>query len=241
MNFANLSPADRLKVSGLIGLIVVIMFVVVQTMLGALSPKKPAPTANNTSPAAAPGTTPPAVETATVPSAPAVGSQARTADAEKGLRGDPLLDLDFHDPFEPAADVKSKPSVTPAAARNTQPVVDILPSGRPDRFASPHGFASGGSFPPLPAFGSSSQPPAAVAVVPPPPEPEIQVVGVIHGDPSVATLQVAGRIVLARPGDLLAKGYRLMAVDQEGVVIRHEHERVTLRVGATINEPKPGK
>ena len=39
MSFANMTPAERLKASGLIGLIVVVLFFVVHIMLGAVSPK----------------------------------------------------------------------------------------------------------------------------------------------------------------------------------------------------------
>src|SRR5438477_12835830 len=46
MNFANMNPAERLKASGLIGLIVVALFFVVHTMLGAVSPKSSAQTAD---------------------------------------------------------------------------------------------------------------------------------------------------------------------------------------------------
>jgi hypothetical protein len=84
-----------------------------------------------------------------------------------------------------------------------------------------------------PAGGSMG--PAAVL---PPPEPSIRVVGIVHGDPSVATIQVANRTLLARPGDVLHTGYRLLSVGPEAVVIRCKGERVEMRVGATLNEQK---
>ena len=39
MTFANMTPTERIRASGLIGLIVIILFFVVHTMLGALAPK----------------------------------------------------------------------------------------------------------------------------------------------------------------------------------------------------------
>ena len=68
--------------------------------------------------------------------------------------------------------------------------------------------------------------------------PEIDVIGVVSGQPSVATLRVEGHVITARPGDLIAKGHRLVTVSDEGVVIRAHGELTSLRVGAGVNNSK---
>jgi hypothetical protein len=134
------------------------------------------------------------------------------------------------------ADTNDEIKRTPKFARRGAPGGPRNSSVRFPEFdgKAPATFAAG-----LPTLGPESPAPNGAAVAPAPPaDPEIRVVGVVHGDPSVATLQVAGRTVIARPGDALAKGWRLLSVNSEGIQIRHQTEIMPVRVGGSINESR---
>ncbi len=243
MNFSNLSPAERMKVSLLGGVIVIVLFFVAHTLLGALSPKKPAnkqakqdakTSTSSASTTSAPGASAPV----------AVGAEGFTgvklaqAGGKSKLGESPDLDMGTHDPFVPLQDTKPGPQ---AAPKLPAPAPDAARAAPDVSVKASHGFGGVGpsGMPPLPLLGAG--PPglgAAPAAVIPPPEPTIRVVGIVHGDPSVATIQVAERTMLARPGDALYTGYRLMQVGPESVVVRHKGERIPMRVGDMINEQK---
>jgi len=241
MNFANLTPAERMKASGLIGLIVVVVFFVVYTMMGALGGKK--------APANAPVNTPDDTASVSAPGGPLSPNPSGPVDPSQPF---PVTDAKNHqsttenldlykldaDPFIPIRS-KATPSAAAMSAMNHgQPNVSIMPAaqhnplppfGQPRQGLTPFGvnpFQSGGR----PAEIEKPEPPKFL--------PEIQVVGVVSGQPSVATLRVEGHVITARPGDLLAKGHRLVAVNDEGVVIRSHGELTSLRVGAGVNNSK---
>lgn len=249
MSFANISPADRMKVSALCGLIVVIVFFIVHTLLGAMAPqqkKRPAPgqTAKQEQPAT------PADAHAPLPNeAPAVadeglleGAQFVQATPGQGLKDNPELQPLQHDPFTPLReDKQARPPASepnPDAGRRA-PSVSVGDS-RPVTPAL-FGAGNGGGLPGMFSGGTGSGATAAMAVLPPP-EPPIKLIGIVHGDPSVVTVQVQDRVMLARPGDMLARGYWLHAITPESAVIRHKKANLTLRVGGLLNEPaeKPG-
>lgn len=244
MSFSNLSPAERLKVALLGGLIVIVLFVVAHMLLGALSPKKSAAppksgAASKSTPASNPAGSP-AAASATVTGDGFTGIKLAQAGKSK-LSDSPDLDMDTHDPFVPLPDTKQNGAATPA---QQQPARQTAP-GRPAPDVSVKtpraggGLEIGGGMSPLPPLGSAmGGGPMSPAAVLPPPEPTIKVVGIVHGDPSVATIQVANRTVLARPGDVLHNGYRLLEIEPDAVVIRCKGQRLEMRVGAMINEPK---
>lgn len=245
MSFANLSPADRMKVSALAGLIVVIVFFIVHTLLGAMAPQKkkaaPTTTAKQEQPA-----TPPDAHAPLPNEPPAVadegllgGSLFAQATPNVSLKDNPELQPTQHDPFTPLREEKS--SRAPAAESNTAssrsaPSVAVGES-RPVTPAL-FGSSSGGGLPGLFSGGSGSGATAAMAVTPPA-EPTIKLIGIVHGDPSVVTVQVQDRVMLARPGDALARGYRLHAITPDSAVIRHNNANITVRVGSLLNEPAP--
>ncbi len=230
MSFANMTPAERLKASGLIGLIVVVLFFVVHTMLGAVSPASSQQPAADPQPGAAPQ-----AQQAAAGTPPAPGS-LKTPDGAWPIQEDPKVGRDLKkaallqtdtDPFMPLA---KAPVDTKPASSGFQPA----PAQRPDIQVTPI-YAK-----PLPniasnpsGFGGSQTPGTVVVELP---EPEIRVVGVVKGDESVATLEVSGRTRYFRPGEALAKGYRLDGIDDEGVNIRHKNKSIFVRVGAGINE-----
>jgi len=246
-----------MKASGLIGLIVVVLFFIVHTMLGALSPKKPAPPPQS-APAqtGVPGPPPPAGGPDSAPEEPGEGfPTGKLASAKESLSESSSLNLNISDPFSPIRDTNARPTAS-GGRINTEPHVSVQapnfdpmrPVGPVTSSFNPPAFKptgdSGGSLPPLSALGlgsdspgpNGSQPEAAAA--PPTPEPEIRLIGVVHGEPSVATVQVDGHNRVIRPGDALAKGYRVMAIHTEGIQIRHDGQWITLRVGTGLNEPK---
>lgn len=252
MSFANMSPADRMKASGLIGLIVVVLFFVVHTFLGAISPKKPAAAPAQDAGATGAVAAPPAPAggpspAATASIAPAGGGfpSAKAVEAHAGSLAK-ALDKDIPDPFEPI-NPKDKPGQQTGAPRQPDTNVGVWPT-----YDFSHGVGEvkpqsisrgGGMLPGIPAaaqggpmLGSATPPgPAAIAV--PRFEPEIVVVGLVDGEPPVATLRVAGKVTLAHRGDPLATGYRVMDISPDGVVIRCGKEWKTLRVGDGMNEP----
>ena len=230
MNIANLSPAERMKAFGLVGLIIIALFFAVHTLLGAVAPKKNTnPQGATTTAAGVPGAPPPvggAPDPAQVPAAGAdafpldkASAQAKKSGAAERDVPDPFVQI--REPDNPA----SHNAFSHLAKKRQDPDVEI----RSDAFPAPPrgGLPALGSMP----FGGNGPAPVAVA----PPEPEIRVIGLVHGDTPVATLSVGGAIQIARPGDPLAKGYRLMKVTEEAVTVRHEHELTTLRVGGVMN------
>jgi hypothetical protein len=220
MNFATLSPAERMKASALIGLIVVVMFFVVHTLLGVVAPKaRPVP-------AAAP---PPA--TAQASPAPANGAQqaptpqfptAKVAAMAKQPEPEPPIP----DPFTPLHPKGPVANAAPAPA--PAPRVDVSPV-RPQML------------PPL-AVGSAL--PGGIKglgnAAPPEERPEIHVIGVVEGDHSVATLEVQGQTMILHPGDVIAKGWRVATIEGGSVWIRHGTELIGVRVGTTINRQPAG-
>lgn len=235
MNFANMSPADKMKASGLIGLIVVVLFFVVHTLLGAIAPKKPA-TASAAAPA--PGAPPPAAS----PAAPAQPIQGeafpKIAKAKTNNLTEDTLNLDPGDPFIPIKNPQEEQAPTffpppPKVANNTAPDIEVkqLPSFNNFGTALPKGPGA------LSSTSASAEPVAIAPMI----GPEIRLIGVISGDSSLATIQVAGRTLILRPGDLIARGYRLFSVEPDGIVVRHQGEKLRLRVGAALNEPNEGK
>lgn len=242
MNFSNLSPAERMKVSLLGGVIVIVLFFVAHTLLGALSPKKPA-NANqsakqDTKAAATNGTAAKATGAPNAVDAEGFTGVKIARSGQSKLGESPDLDMGTHDPFVPLQDSKNGPQSAPSAPA---PAPDAAKAAPDVSVKSSHGFGGVGpsGMPPLPLLGG---PPSGLGATPaaviPPPEPTIRVVGIVHGEPSVATIQVAERTMLARPGDALYNGYRLMEVSSESVIVRHKGERIPMRVGDIINEQK---
>ena len=245
MNFANLTPAERMKASGLIGLIVVVVFFVVYTMMGTLGGKKP-----ETTP---PPSTGDEQTASSVPSGPLTSNPGVTVDPSNPF---PIGDAKTHqsapqnqdlyqldDPFKPIRSGKLQPSAAALSAmhRGAPPSVGIVPASRTsglptlnpaNRYQGPFGINPFAGSPARPIGGEPDKP------EPPKYMPSIQIVGVVHGSPSVATLRVEGHVITARPGDLIAKGHRLVTVNDEGVVIRVHGELTSLRVGAGVNNSK---
>ncbi len=248
MNFSNMNPAERMKASGLIGLIVVILFFVVHTMMGVVAPKKAAaPEAGAQTPAGAQATPTASATPAAVAGAPgaaeAFPTGKITGDRRKGADS---LALDIHDPFVPLQDgarpgadtnddVKRTPRVFAQNDAKSKPIGNALDMNARAASSSPMMSQLPNLGPATFGPGPANAPAAAPA---PPADPEIRVVGVVHGDPSVATLQVSGRMIIARPGDALAKGWRLLSVNSEGVQVRHMGEIMPLRVGGVLNESR---
>ena len=231
MNFANLTPAERMKASGLIGLIVVVLFFVVYTMMGTLGGKKPATT---------PPPPPPDQFASTTPEGPLAPTPGVTVDPsnpfplDKAQANHPVpQDQDLYKVGDPFVPIRSKPGPNGGArtAMAQSPSVNIMPAHQQR---------------PLPAFGQpapwyGARPaPVGEPEKPEPPKfrPAIEVIGVVHGAPSVATLRVEGHVITARPGDLIARGHRLVTVGDEGVVIRAHGELTSMRVGAGVNQSK---
>lgn len=234
MNFANLTPAERMKASGLIGLIVVVLFFVVYTMMGSLGGNKLATTPPPNAPQDQIGSTAPDGPLAPTPGVTVDPSNPFPLD--KAMTNNPTpKDQDLYpvgDPFRP---IRSKP-IPSAAARSAMngggsPSVNIMPAHQQRPLPA---FNQ-----PAPWFGARPAPVGEIEKPEPPKyRPEIEVIGVVHGAPSVATLRVEGHVITARPGDLIAKGHRLVTVSDEGVVIRAHGELSSLRVGAGVNNSK---
>lgn len=254
MSFANMNPADRMKASGMIGLIVVILFFVVHTFLGAVAPKRTS-VANPITGSMSGVATPP------VPSnGPNSAGTATSGTPDGGFPTDKIpsaksgslaknLEKEIPDPFVPI-NPKDRANQQAGAARQPDSPVEVRPAfnaNRPVGPVPPDSLPYGPSLlPPLgagPGLTRSGQPgpfgPAPVTVFRV--EPEIKVVGLVDGDPPIATMQVAGRTTLAHRGDALATGYRVVDITADGVVIRCWKERKTLRVGGVVNEKTDAK
>jgi hypothetical protein len=250
MNFANMSPADRAKAGVLIGLIVVLVFFVAYTVIGTVIGKKSATAKSNNKTNIANVQVTPATPPGPAPAPPDNPAEAfptdkafAAASKSNSLAKDPSLQMTVEDPFTPSSHKKENSTegiVTPPSTpkKDDKPVVSFSPLpppifSQPGQMGNPAGNNGVWGDPgktPGGAMGTS------VADVPPPPEPEIKLIGLVHGEPSVATIQIDGRVLIARKGDALAKGYRLMDVFSDGVQIRHSKQFTTLRVGSVMNE-----
>jgi hypothetical protein len=238
----------------MIGLIVVLLFFVVHTVLGAIGKKPQGTTASGSKPSA---------NVAAVPPAP-VNPDKRSGDGGEAfptgkatasvsdIAKDPELSLDIADPFEPAGGG----SKAKTAHSDTTPAVSVVQSGGRDPLTDkghipptlfPFGqspnvdytkLAPGSAGARSGATGGSAT--ASVETVLPPPPPEIRLIGVVEGTPSVATLSIGGRVRIVRPGDPLVRGWRLMSITSDEVTIRHDGEYILLRVGGALNEA-PGR
>lgn len=248
MNLANMSPADRAKAGVLIGLIVVLVFFVAYTVIGTVIRKRPATARNDNKTSTAsvqvtPGAAPPPAPAPPANPAEAFPTEKAFAAAGKtNLAKDPSLQMTVEDPFTPSS-LKKENSTEgiaippPAPKQEEKPVVSFSPLPAPV-FSQP---GHTGNMPGNGAWGDPGKAPGgatgtSVAEVPPPPEPEIKLIGLVHGEPSVATIQIDGRVLIARKGDALAKGYRLTDVFTDGVQIRHIKQFTILRVGSVMNE-----
>ena len=120
------------------------------------------------------------------------------------------------DPFIPLRPTESKSAPLPRA----EPV-----------YSAPMQLASNR---PLPSVGS--QPGIGFPVAPAAPDPEIKVIGVVEGDQSIATIEVGGKARNVRPGESLARSYRLESVYGDGVRVRHDKKTYSIRVGNAIND-----
>jgi hypothetical protein len=246
-----------MKASGLIGLIVVVLFFLVHTFLGAIAPKKPAnaPAADAgvTAPGsvaapAAPGGGPaPAAADSVVPPGGGFPS-AKAVEAHNGALAK-SLEKDIPDPFEPI-NPKDKPGQQAAAPRQPDGNVSVWPShdfSHGVGEVKPQYLRGGDLLPNIPAaaqggpmLGAATQAgPAMIAV--PRLDPEIAVVGLVDGEPPVATVRVGGKVTLAHRGDALATGYRVMEISPDGVVIRCGKDWKTLRVGDGMNQQPSAK
>jgi hypothetical protein len=248
MNFSNLAPADRLKASAMIGAIVLVMIFLVHTIMGAVAPKKPT---NNSAAATQAVQNPPPAP----PKAEVAGNSEAGLLADGGLwpvndtlngsgtgnkvTDDPVLKQAVTDPFIPTIHPDAKKPTLPP----TKPLVNVTPTNQGPSLPPTGGPSTG--WPPGPNFngqpnGLQGTNTALAPVAPPPPaEPQIRLVGIVVGEPSVATLEVDGRIVLARSGEAIIDGYRLMNIDGEGIRVRHGKKMMELRSGVTINQPRP--
>jgi hypothetical protein len=233
-----------MKASGLIGLIVVILFFMVHTFLGAIAPKKPAQNAAAQDPGAGPGVAAPPAPAGPAPTgdqAPTGTDSAFPIDKVPQSKDGSLakaLAKDVHDPFVP---LPKENTGNAAAPRPPDSNVGIWPNQHAGvGEVKPFGPSSnGGYLPPIQGGAGFAGPggpvgPAAVTVTRI--EPEIKVVGLVDGEPPIATLTVAGRSTLVHRGDALASGYRVLDISPDGVVIRCGKERKTLRVGGVVNE-----
>jgi hypothetical protein len=226
-----------MKAFGLVGLIIVALFFAVHTLLGAVAPKKktqtgPASTSTST---AVPGPPPPtgapvaalqsptSVEEA-FPVDKAVTSAKKIAESERSVP-DPFIQL--REPDNPSAHL----AFSHTAKKGSEPGVQIENASLGKPLGGLPILGGGGN-----GLAGAGTGPAALTIAPI--EPEIKVIGLVHGDSTVATVSVGGLIQIARPGDVLAKGYRLMQVSEEGIVVRHNKEYTNLRVGAVMNTPQ---
>lgn len=231
MNFSNLSSADRVKASAMVGLTVVLVFFIVHTLLAAVGPRKPAASSKPAAAAAAPADLPGVAQVSEADAA------ARQAAAGTGKPGDgTALGLAIHDPFVPIHDPEegkapSQP-VRKAAAPSAEPSVTLRATPPLPGFG---GMRAAGGSPLAGLFGAPRGGALATAPVAPPPEPEIRLVGVVHGDPSVATISVGGRVLVFRAGEGISPGYRLLAVNEEGVSVQRKGGPAAMRVGEVWN------
>lgn len=239
MNLANMSPAERMKAFGLVGLIIVVLFFAVHTLLGSVKPPKqnPPPGANGT---AMPGPPPPVGggPLATAQQPPTSGLDAFPLDKakESARHTNAEVDRTVPDPFvqinDPYAKNHAKTAANDSIKHDDHDVkIESMGSGAPK--GTLPGFGSMGMGGGSAMGGGAGLAPMNVTPI----DPEIRVIGIVKGDAPIATISVGGTVQIARPGDPIAKGYRLMQVTDEGVVIKHRLESMTLRVGAAVNSP----
>jgi hypothetical protein len=234
MNFANMTQAERMKASGLIGLIVIMLFFVIHTVLGALAPKVPTATASPTEAVAQNPGAPPAQtassDTVPVPGAPPSPNEAfplvkDTGPGDPGkLTGRPEP-AEENDPFVPLRPAENRKMAAPPPS----PFLEVKPTTQPHFTGGPGLPGAFGGGQPAGGMGGFQTSMAN-------PDPEIKVVGVVEGDQSIATIEVGGKARNVRPGESLARSYRLESVFGDGVRVRHEKRLYAIRVGNAINE-----
>ncbi|HSV72670.1 MAG TPA: hypothetical protein VLH79_02810 [Chthonomonadales bacterium] len=237
MNVANLSPSDRVKVIVLLAAIVVCLVIAGTMVVGAVSGKSPPKTVAKSAETAASATASDAAAATPIGTAPGDFPIASNQTKDLNLATAAGVKLDVRDPFAPEPSLEPGPSMVD----HNRPAVRATPSGpsSPSPLPEPVHFgrpSSGLGMPLHPSSGLGG--PAGLTAVPVEPvEPEIRLIGIVSGQPSVATLSVAGKTLIARDGDLLAPGYRLLSITPDGVSLRRAGVVQKVRVGTAINSP----
>ena len=106
-----------------------------------------------------------------------------------------------------------------------------LPKAETVGYSQPIAFPLNKSLP-----NPGNQPGLGQPAAPAAPDPEIKVIGVVEGDQSIATIEVGGKARNVRPGESLARSYRLESVYGDGVRVRHDKKTYSIRVGNAIND-----
>ena len=205
----SIKPEDRPKMIGLITAIVFMGCYFIFVVAPRLSGAQPAPEA----------TLPAAVVT------PATGAGVTPPASGQTKAGPSVIAPPTSESAEskPPPNAVHDPFTSPAAGASRLPVgpLTIVPIG-----------------PPAPAALSAAvkAPPAPKVIEP---VPAMSLLGVADGDSPVAVFDIGGLTVEKVPGEMVAGGFHLKAVDAEGVLLQKAGRRVRLAVGQSTQPLVP--
>lgn len=206
----SIKPEDRPKMIGLITAIVVVGCYFIFVVAPRLSGAQPTPEATPPAPVVSPA----AATVATPPASSQItGSPLAAAPTtSESAESKPPPDA-VHDPF-----------TSPAAAASRLPIgpLTIVPIGPPTAAA-------------LSVVVKALPAPKVIE-----PIPAMSLLGVADGDSPVAVFDIGGLTVEKLPGEMVAGGFYLKAVDAEGVLLQKAGRQVRLAVGQSTQPLVPG-
>ncbi len=229
----SIKPEERPKLIGLVSAIGVVILYFVFAVIPKLSAAQSKPTlpdgaaSSATAGAAAPAPAagvPPAAGGPAVPAAPGPPDGVLLASIAKA--DPPPAPVAARDPFDSAVTTPIGAAAAPVPAPPAHAAAVPAPAVTASR--------SGPAAPPALASGHGEPVPVA-------PPPAVTLMGVVAGHPAIAVFELDGAAEELHEGDLLKGAYRVVTIDENGVLLGLNGKRFRLEVGQSNGGATPAR